>query len=150
MKIDELVTNLVNVADDKDFREWEQEIVKRLSAEIPHYSWVGFYWVKGEMLHLGAWEGPEATEHTEIPIGQGICGLAARTRETVIIDDVNARDDYLACFPYTKSEIVVPILRDGEAIGEIDIDGDNPGAFTEEDRIELERLAAAIAERYPE
>ncbi len=144
-----LVSELIAAGDAMDFDEWEAHIVQRLRADVPHYGWVGFYWVDGEMLQLGAWDGPEATEHVRIPIGEGICGLAARTKETVIVDDVNERSEYLACFPYTRSEIVVPILRDGEAIGEIDIDGDQIGAFKETDKAELERLAAAIAERYP-
>lgn len=132
-----------------EFPDWEKWIVKQLRAKVPTYSWVGFYWVVGDELLLGAWDGPEATEHVRIPIGEGICGLAARTKETVIVADVNEREDYLACFPYTRSEIVVPILRDGEAIGEIDIDGDEVGAFGDEDRAELERLADVIGELFP-
>lgn len=147
--LNELVDSLISSSDSMTFDEWETHVVQRLRADVPHFGWVGFYWVDGEMLQLGAWDGPEATEHVRIPIGEGICGLAARTMETVIVDDVNARNEYLACFPYTRSEIVVPILRDGVAIGEIDIDGDEIGAFKETDKAELERLAEAFASRYP-
>lgn len=149
MDIKQLVDELIDTGHTTGFTDWEQQIVRRLRAEVDRYGWVGFYWVAGDDLVLGAWDGPEATEHVRIPIGEGICGLAARTRETVVVYDVNAREDYLACFPYTRSEIVVPILRDGEAIGEIDIDGDEKGAFGEDDRNELERLAEAVAELYP-
>ena len=150
MELKQLVDELIEAGQSVGFSEWEQQIVKRLRSEIDRYGWVGFYWVAGDDLVLGAWDGPEATEHVRIPIGEGICGLAARTRETVVVDDVNAREDYLACFPYTRSEIVVPILRDGEAIGEIDIDGDKKGAFGDDDRKELERLAEVVAELFPQ
>ncbi|GBE29934.1 free methionine-R-sulfoxide reductase [bacterium BMS3Bbin04] len=143
----QLVNELVESVTSVSLVEWELLIAERLRHEIDHYSWVGFYWVKGEYLHLGAWSGPEATEHTRIPVGDGICGLAARQKETVIVDDVNEQSDYLACFPNTSSEIVVPIMLEGEAIGEIDIDGDHKGAFTVVDQRELERLAAAFSAR---
>ena len=149
MELKKLIDDLIDLGQKSEFTVWEKVVAKRLRAEIPTYSWVGFYWVVGKELLLGAWNGPEATEHVRIPIGEGICGLAARTKETVVVDDVNARSDYLACFPYTRSEIVVPILRDGEAIGEIDIDGDQEAAFGDEDKLELERLAEAIAELFP-
>jgi len=149
MSLKELVDELITLGRASKFTAWEKVMVCRLREQIPTYSWVGFYWVVGESLQLGAWDGPEATEHVNIPIGEGICGLAARTGETVIVDDVSERSEYLACFPHTRSEIVVPILRDGEAIGEIDIDGDQIGAFGENDRRELERLAGVIAELFP-
>ncbi|MDP8206094.1 MAG: GAF domain-containing protein [Candidatus Electryonea clarkiae] len=149
MDINLLIEELEKNENNLSFPNWEKEIVERLLSEIPHYSWIGFYWVKGDRLELGAWEGPEATEHVSIPVGEGICGLAARTKETVIVDDVDERPEYIACFPGTKSEIVVPIIRGGETIGEIDIDGDKPAAFTGKDRRALERLAEIIAEKYP-
>ncbi|MCB2199207.1 GAF domain-containing protein [bacterium] len=150
MSLSALIDELIETGQQTtDFPNWEKWIVKQLQEKVSTYSWVGFYWVVGDELLLGAWDGPEATEHVRIPIGEGICGLAARTKETVLVDDVNEREDYLACFPYTRSEIVVPILRDGEAIGEIDIDGDEVGAFGDEDRKELERLAEVIGELFP-
>jgi L-methionine (R)-S-oxide reductase len=125
-----------------------QEIVSLLRAEVTHYNWVGIYLLEGGKLVLAAWDGPEATEHTSIDVGEGICGLAARTKETVIVDDVHSRPEYLACFPSTKSEIVVPIMRGAACRGEIDIDSDIPGAFTGADRLFLEKAAAIIAEAY--
>ena len=96
-----------------------------------HYSWVGIYLVEGDDLVLGPWKGPQATEHVRIPIGQGICGAAAASGETEIVDDVNTDERYLACFVSTRSEIVVPIAYEGRVVGEIDIDSDVPGAFGE-------------------
>jgi GAF domain-containing protein len=103
------------------------------------------YLVEGDELVLRAWSGPHATQHVRIPIGQGICGLAARTKETVVVGDVSKDPRYLECFPETRSEIVVPILRDGVAIGDIDIDSDALDPFTPEDRGFLEELADGLA-----
>lgn len=125
-----------------------QAVVDYLHDRFPHYSWVGIYWVEGSDLVLGPWKGPEATEHTRIPIGTGVCGAAAASGRTEIVDDVTKDPRYLACFPYTKSEIVVPILRDGRVIGEIDIDGSRLAAFGPDDQRFLERLAALLAPRH--
>jgi len=120
-----------------------QEAVEVLQ-EIEHYSWVGIYLVEGEDLVLGPWRGPQATEHVRIPVGQGVCGAAAASGETEIVDDVNADPRYLACFASTRSEIVVPIAHDGRVVGEIDIDSDRPAAFGDEDRELLERVAVLL------
>lgn len=114
-----------------------------LNQVFPHYTWVGIYVLEGEELVLRAWTGPEATEHVRIPIGMGICGLAARTGKTVNVPDVNADPRYLACFASTRSEIVVPIMDEDGVYGEIDIDSDQPAAFTEDD----ERFLRAVARR---
>ena len=122
-----------------------QRVVDVLHDEVEHYSWVGIYLVEGDDLVLGPWRGPQATEHVRIPVGQGVCGAAAASGETEIVDDVNADPRYLACFPSTRSEIVVPIALDGRVVGEIDIDSDRPAAFGEDDRALLERVAMVVA-----
>jgi L-methionine (R)-S-oxide reductase len=94
---------------------------------------------------LGPWRGPQATEHVRIPIGQGICGAAAATGRTEVVDDVHADDRYLACFPSTRSEIVVPIVYEGQVVGEIDVDSDAPAAFGDDDRELLERVALLVS-----
>jgi L-methionine (R)-S-oxide reductase len=121
------------------------QVVDALHDGFPHYSWVGIYIVEGDDLVLGPWKGPEATEHVRIPVGQGICGAAAASGETEIVDDVNADARYLACFASTRSEIVVPIAHESRVVGEIDIDSDRPAAFGDEDRAFLEQVAALIA-----
>lgn len=131
-----------------DFAQTLQRVVSFLRRSVAHYNWVGIYMLEGDELVLKAWDGPEATQHVRIPIGKGICGLAAREKRTVIVGDVNADPRYLACFPYTKSEIVVPIFKDSQVIGEIDIDSDSLHAFTERDREFLEQVAALLGERY--
>jgi len=122
-----------------------QRVVDVLHDEVEHYSWVGIYLVEGDDLVLGPWRGPQATEHVRIPVGEGVCGAAAASGETEIVDDVNADPRYLACFPSTRSEIVVPISHEGRVVGEIDIDSDRPAAFGEDDRVLLERVALVVA-----
>jgi len=122
-----------------------QRVVDLLHDRFPHYDWVGIYWVDGTDLVLGPWIGPEATEHTRIPIGSGVCGAAAASGQTEIVPDVDADPRYLACFASTKSEIVVPIFDGGEVIGEIDIDGSDLDAFDEMDARFLEEVAALVA-----
>ena len=126
------------------FAEACQRTVIWLRINWPHFDWVGIYLREGEELALTAWDGPEATQHMRIPVGQGICGLAARTGETVVVDDVNADDRYLACFPHTRAEIVVPLLLGQEVIGEIDIDSDTRAAFTQADRDLIEETASIL------
>jgi L-methionine (R)-S-oxide reductase len=94
---------------------------------------------------LGPWKGQQATEHVRIPVGQGVCGAAAASGQTEVVDDVNADPRYLACFPSTRSEIVVPIAHEGRVVGEIDIDSDRPAAFGDEDREFLERISVQIS-----
>jgi GAF domain-containing protein len=124
-----------------------QRVVEALHDRFAHYDWIGIYWVDREAdeLVLGPWIGPEATEHTRIPIGVGICGAAAASGQTEIVADVDADPRYLACFTSTRSEIVVPIFADGQVIGEIDIDGSDTGAYDETDARFLEEVAALLA-----
>ena len=128
-----------------------QRAVEILYERFPQYDWIGIYWVdpSGTELVLGPWIGPEATEHTRILIGTGICGAAAASGQTEIVDDVNADPRYLACFTTTRSEIVVPIHHDGAVVGEIDIDGSDPAAFGPPDAHFLEEVAALLATLRP-
>jgi L-methionine (R)-S-oxide reductase len=137
------VDRIVNRESEPD--EVLRKTVDVLHDRIDHYSWVGIYLVEGDDLVLGPWKGPEATEHVRIPIGQGICGAAAASGRTEIVDDVAADERYLACFPSTRSEIVVPISYEGRVVGEIDIDSDQPAAFGPDDRTFLERVAVLIS-----
>jgi GAF domain-containing protein len=97
----------------------------------------------GDVLVLGPYRG-KPTTHGRISIGEGICGLAARIKETVNVPDVRKDPRYVACSVGTRSEIVVPILHEGCVYGEIDVDSDDLAAFDEGDRVELEKLALAL------
>jgi L-methionine (R)-S-oxide reductase len=126
-----------------------QQAVRLLKDGVPDYTWVGIYVRDGEELVLGPFLG-KPSPHTRIPLEQGICGAAAREKATIVVDDVNADPRYLACSIETKSEIVVPIMQDGEVFGEIDIDSDRAAAFGPRDRTLLEPIASLLAERLAE
>ena len=123
-----------------------QDIVDFLQSTFESYTWVGIYLVKDDMLHLGPWNGPHATDHTAIPIGHGICGAAAETGDIENIADVHKDNRYLSCFVSTRSEIVVPIKRNNKILGEIDIDSDQPYAFDTTDESFLKKVADMLAE----
>jgi GAF domain-containing protein len=133
-------------ASTSDARTTMAETIVLLQRERPHYNWVGIYLIENGELVLGPFVG-KPTPHTRIPLNQGICGAAASTGHTLVVDDVNADPRYLACSLETRSEIVVPIARDGQVLGEIDIDSDIPSAFTEEDRALLEQVAGILAQK---
>ncbi len=124
------------------------QAVALLKEHLPHYTWAGIYVLEGDTLVLGPFRG-KPSPHTRIPLNRGICGAAASEQQTIIVDDVNADPRYLACSIETRSEIVVPIMRDGRVFGEIDIDSDQVAAFGEADRALLEAIAADLASRFP-
>jgi L-methionine (R)-S-oxide reductase len=125
-------------------------LVRLLHEHMLKYNWVGFYMIEKSLtaaqapvLVLGAFEGA-MTPHTRIPLDQGICGAAASTGKTVIVDDVSSDSRYLACSIETKSEIVVPIYVHGEVAGELDIDSHFAAAFGGEDRELVEHCASLV------
>jgi GAF domain-containing protein len=123
------------------------QIVRKLHDKLPKYNWVGFYmFEKGSaepILVLGPYVGAP-TPHTHIPLNQGICGAAASSGQTVIVDDVHSDPRYLACSLETKSEIVAPVLVHGEVAGELDIDSHDAAAFGPDDRALVEHCAALV------
>jgi GAF domain-containing protein len=123
-----------------------QEVVDVLYESFEKYSWVGIYLVKGNVLVLGPWKGNQATEHTTISVGKGVCGSAARSGKTEVVNDVSTDSRYLSCFRTTRSEIVVPITQNRRVIGEIDIDSDVPAAFDKTDKKFLEKIADMLTE----
>jgi GAF domain-containing protein len=122
-------------------------IAKLLHQNMLRYNWVGFYMLekegKQDVLVLGPFRGT-MTPHTRIPLNQGICGAAASTGKTIVIDDVSADSRYLACSLETKSEIVVPVFVAKKVVGELDIDSHFPAAFTPDDRTICEHAAAIL------
>jgi len=128
--------------------ELMRNIVKLLHDQMLKYNWVGFYMLakspaeRSPMLVLGAFQGA-MTPHSRIPLHQGICGAAASTGKTVVVDDVNEDPRYLACSIETKSEIVVPVFAHDEVVGELDIDSHFPAAFTH-DHQELVQYCASL------
>src|SRR3989304_4330644 len=116
------------------------ETVRLLQRERRHYNWVGVYLLENGELVLGPYVG-KATSHTRIPLNKGICGAAATAGKTIVVEDVRADPRYLACSPETRSEIAVPVVREGRVLGEIDIDSETPAAFSEDDRPLREAVA---------
>jgi GAF domain-containing protein len=119
-----------------------------LKGHRPRYTWVGFYLFREhrQELVLGPYQGPP-TCTTRIPLDAGMCGLAARTRQTVILPDVRADPRYIACSPSVRSEIVVPLLDGARVLGVLDVDSDDLDAFGPEDQQLLERVAAYVAQK---
>ncbi|MFB3894147.1 MAG: GAF domain-containing protein [Phycisphaerae bacterium] len=117
-----------------------------LSRSIPYYNWVGFYIVDetGQWLDLGPFVG-EPTEHVRIPFGRGICGQAAATGRTFVVQDVTKETNYLSCSLKVKSEIVLPIVVGGKVVAELDIDSHEVAPFTPEDTAFLERVCELVA-----
>jgi GAF domain-containing protein len=123
-------------------------VARTLAQSVPYYNWVGFYFPAAqgaEELHLGPFVG-EPTEHAKIPFGKGVCGQVAETKQTMIVPDVKRLTNYLACSVKVQSEIVVPILKGGRFVGELDIDSHARAPFAEADRGLLEKVAALVAE----
>jgi len=122
-------------------------IVTLLHEKLTRYNWVGFYLLEKEadrdVLVLGPFKGT-MTPHTRIPLNQGICGAAAATGKTIVVDDVNADSRYLACSLETKSEIVVPVFVHGKVAGELDIDSHFLAAFGPDDRHLCEHAAVLL------
>ena len=124
-----------------------RDVVDFLKRSIGHYTWAGIYLLDGDELVLGPFVGAPSP-HTRIPLGRGICGAAATEKASIIVDDVNQDPRYLACSLTTRSEIVVPIMRGAEVLGEIDIDSDRFAAFRAHDRWLLEGIAEQLAARW--
>ena len=128
----DLTANLANVAAaiQQSFQFW----------------WTGFYLVRGEQLVLGPFQGPVAC--TRIPFGRGVCGTAWQRRKTVVVPDVEAFPGHIACSSASRSEIVVPILRNGEVLGVLDIDSRELATFDDEDAAGLEAVCATLAKLF--
>ncbi|ADU50586.1 putative GAF sensor protein [Thermaerobacter marianensis DSM 12885] len=131
----------------RGFRELAQAVCSHLYRAYPHYSWVGVYMIEGDRLKLWAWDGPQPTQHVEIPLNAGLCGWAASTGQLANVPDVRKDPRYLQCFLSCQSEIVVPIARGGKVYGEIDIDSDRLAAFGAEEETFLQEACAILAER---
>jgi GAF domain-containing protein len=132
----------------KTLEEVQRNTADLVRRELAGYDWVGYYMLDPDdenFLDLGAYCGA-ATEHTRIPVSEGICGAAVATGETLVIDDVHADPRYLACSIETKSEIVVPVRVRGKIVGEIDIDSHKHAAFGLQDRGFVEHWAQLVGE----
>src|SRR5262245_43452286 len=116
-----------------------------LYHSLPDVNWVGFYFLRDGELVVGPFQGKPAC--VRIALGRGVCGTAAERRETQLVPDVHAFAGHIACDAASRSEIVVPLVRDGELLGVLDIDSPTPARFTEADRAGIEALAREFLSR---
>lgn len=150
-RLDELRSEITALADSSSTGQGlMRSMVKLLHDKMLKYNWVGFYLLEPgaqpPMLVLGAFEGA-MTPHTRIPLNQGICGAAASSGQTVVVDDVAKDSRYLACSLETKSEIVVPVFAHGKVVGELDIDSHFPAAFTSEHQDFVQHCAMLVGKK---
>lgn len=125
------------------------QICDLLKKEVYHYDWVGFYILdtaKNELV-LGPFVG-KPTQHTHIAVGKGICGQVAENAQTMIVQDVTQVENYISCGLEVQSEIVVPVIKDGKFVAEIDIDSHSPAPFSEEDNVFLSQICNLLANRF--
>lgn len=126
-----LIANLANVA-------------ALIYNETENINWAGFYILQGNKLVLGPFQGKPAC--IEIPLGRGVCGTAAFEDRVVAVDDVHDFPGHIACDPDSRSELVVPLHKDGKVFGVLDLDSTVKGRFTDEDSRTFSALAAVIEE----
>lgn len=110
-----------------------------LYHSLPDVNWVGFYFMKDGELLVGPFQGKPACVH--IALGKGVCGTAAKTRQTQLVPDVNAFPGHIFCDGDSRSELVVPLVSKGEVIGVLDLDSPKPARFDSEDQQGIEALA---------
>jgi len=113
-----------------------------LYHSLPDVNWVGFYLLKGNELVVGPFQGKPAC--VRIRMGEGVCGTAAEKQETLVVDDVEDFPGHIACDAASRSEIVIPLLREGQLIGVLDIDAPTPKRFDAQDREGLEIVAGIL------
>lgn len=124
-------------------------ICELLKQEVYHYDWVGFYILDQEKneLVLGPYVG-KPTPHTHIAVGKGICGQVAESGLTMVVQDVTQVDNYISCGLDVQSEIVVPVMKNGLFIAELDIDSHSPAPFTDDDSKFLAKICELLANRF--
>ena len=113
---------------------------------LPDLNWAGFYRLVGDALVLGPFQGKPAC--IRIPLGRGVCGTAAERRESVLVPDVHAFPGHIGCDAASRSELVVPLLRDGKVLGVLDLDSPLPGRFDDEDLAGCAELVQRLAGRF--
>ena len=134
-----IVKQIESIIDDKLPLVSNLSNVSAILNQMDNINWCGFYLVNGNTLYLGPFQGEVAC--TTIPIGKGVCGTAYKNKESIIVDDVNKFPGHIACSSLSKSEIVVPIIKNDKVVAVIDIDSPIYSRFTEKDRLLLEKVA---------
>jgi len=113
---------------------------------LPDLNWAGCYFLRGQELVLGPFQGRPAC--VRIAMGRGVCGTAAQQRASVVVADVHEFPDHIVCDPVSRSELVVPLIKDSELVGVFDLDSPLPGRFNEEDRAGMEIAVRTLMAAY--
>jgi len=113
-----------------------------LYHSLPGLNWAGFYFRQGDVLVLGPFQGQPAC--VRIPLGKGVCGMAAKERKTLVVPNVHEFPGHIACDAASKSEIVVPLIKNNQVLGVLDLDSPNAERFEEVDRAGLEQLVEVL------
>ena len=129
-------------AGERDFVANAANLASLLYHVLPDLNWAGFYFMKGEELVLGPFMGKPAC--VRIAIGRGVCGTAARERQTLVVPDVHEFPGHIACDSASRSEVVVPLLHGGRVVGVMDLDSPMPSRFTQADAEGLEKVARLL------
>ncbi|HET6726345.1 MAG TPA: GAF domain-containing protein [Gammaproteobacteria bacterium] len=129
---------------ERDFIANAANLSALLFHALPQVNWVGFYLLKDGELVVGPFQGKPAC--IRIPMGKGVCGVAAARRESLVVEDVNAFDGHIFCDSVSLSEIVVPLVAGDDLLGVLDIDSPHLARFDAEDRAGLEQIAAVLME----
>ena len=135
--------------DEDDFIAAQATVACELHHAFDHFDWTGFYRARGDdLLVIGPYQGTHGC--LRIPFSRGVCGAAARTKQTQLVPDVTQFEGHIACSSSTQSEIVVPVIAEsGRVLAVLDVDSNALAAFSEVDRVELEAICAELARRFP-
>ncbi len=133
------------LADESDLIANAANAAALLCNNLPDVNWAGFYFLKGDHLVLGPFQGKPAC--TRIPLGKGVCGTAAQERKTIIIPDVKKFPGHIACDAASNSEIAVPLIKSNNLLGVLDIDSPSLARFDEDDQKGLERLMGIFVDK---
>ena len=128
------------LAGEQDWIANAANLASLIYNSLPDLNWAGFYFLKGDTLVLGPFQGKPAC--VRIAMGRGVCGAAVQQRRTLRVDDVNAFPDHIACDSASRSELVVPLIVGGTVLGVLDLDSPKPSRFSVDDQAGIERLAA--------
>jgi len=131
------------LADERNLVANAAQLSAFIFQEVPDLNWAGFYFVEGQdQLLLGPFQGKVAC--MRIPFSKGVCGAAARERRTQRVEDVHAFPGHIACDAASRSELVVPLVKEGRLIGVLDLDSPHPARFDAADQAGIERLVAVF------
>jgi len=142
----ELCAQLASLlADERDLIANAANTAALIYHALPDLNWAGFYFLKGDELVLGPFQGRPAC--VRIPMGKGVCGVAAGQRRSIVVADVQSFPGHIACDAASRSELVVPLLKNGSLAGVLDLDSPLAARFDETDRAGCENLAAELMKR---